>query len=56
MSVPGDRSPSFFSAWLYLPPRVSTDFQVGHPSIVVNNAGVVNGKLILDLKEEDVKK
>jgi NAD(P)-dependent dehydrogenase (short-subunit alcohol dehydrogenase family) len=29
--------------------------QVGHPTIIVNNAGVVQGKLILDLTPEDVK-
>ncbi|BEI80182.1 hypothetical protein CcaverHIS002_0107110 [Cutaneotrichosporon cavernicola] len=29
--------------------------EVGHPSIVVNNAGVVNGKLLLDLTEEEIK-
>lgn len=28
--------------------------EVGHPTILVNNAGVVQGKLILDLKPEDV--
>jgi NADP-dependent 3-hydroxy acid dehydrogenase YdfG len=29
--------------------------QVGDPTIIVNNAGVVKGKLLLDLTEEDVK-
>ncbi|KLT41037.1 NAD(P)-binding protein [Cutaneotrichosporon oleaginosum] len=29
--------------------------EVGHPSIVVNNAGVVNGKLLLDLSEQEIK-
>ena len=29
-------------------------FEVGAPTIVVNNAGVMNGKLILDLEEKDV--
>ncbi|KAL4076192.1 hypothetical protein V8B97DRAFT_49987 [Scleroderma yunnanense] len=28
--------------------------EVGHPTILVNNAGVVQGRLILDLKPEDV--
>ncbi|KAG8900140.1 hypothetical protein FRB99_006214 [Tulasnella sp. 403] len=28
---------------------------LGHPTILVNNAGVVQGKLIVDLSEEDVK-
>lgn len=29
--------------------------EVGHPTVIVNNAGVVQGKLILDLTAEDVK-
>lgn len=29
--------------------------QIGDPTILVNNAGVVKGKLLLDLTEEDVK-
>ncbi|GMK54551.1 hypothetical protein CspeluHIS016_0111370 [Cutaneotrichosporon spelunceum] len=29
--------------------------EVGHPTVVVNNAGVVNGKLLLDLSEEEIK-
>ncbi|WWD08643.1 hypothetical protein V865_006756 [Kwoniella europaea PYCC6329] len=29
--------------------------EVGDPTIIVNNAGVVKGKLLLDLTEEDVK-
>lgn len=29
--------------------------QVGKPTILVNNAGVVQGKLLLDLEPEDVK-
>ncbi|KAI0307095.1 retinal short-chain dehydrogenase/reductase [Multifurca ochricompacta] len=29
--------------------------EVGHPTVLVNNAGVVQGKLILDLSPEDVK-
>jgi len=28
--------------------------QAGHPTIIVNNAGVVKGKLLLDLTEEDI--
>lgn len=29
--------------------------EIGHPTIIVNNAGVVQGKLILDLDPEDIK-
>lgn len=29
--------------------------QVGQPTILVNNAGVAQGKLLLDLEPEDVK-
>ncbi|KIM91192.1 hypothetical protein PILCRDRAFT_168122 [Piloderma croceum F 1598] len=29
--------------------------EIGHPTVLINNAGVVQGKLILDLKPEDVK-
>lgn len=29
--------------------------QIGHPTVLVNNAGVVQGKLILDLTPEDIK-
>ncbi|KAI0254760.1 retinal short-chain dehydrogenase/reductase [Lactifluus subvellereus] len=29
--------------------------EVGHPTVLVNNAGVVQGKLILDLSPEDVR-
>jgi all-trans-retinol dehydrogenase (NAD+) len=29
--------------------------QVGSPTILVNNAGVVKGKLLLDLEEDDIK-
>jgi len=29
--------------------------EVGHPTVLVNNAGVVQGKLILDLSPEDIK-
>lgn len=28
--------------------------QVGDPTILVNNAGVVKGKLLLDLSENDI--
>ncbi|WOO78889.1 Short-chain dehydrogenase/reductase family 16C member 6 [Vanrija pseudolonga] len=31
-------------------------FEVGAPTILINNAGVVNGKLILDLTEDDVRR
>jgi NAD(P)-dependent dehydrogenase (short-subunit alcohol dehydrogenase family) len=30
-------------------------FQIGHPTVLVNNAGVVQGKLILDLSPEDIR-
>lgn len=41
-----------------VPPRGSVfDFpQVGQPTILVNNAGVVQGKLLLDLDPKDVKR
>ncbi|TFK68195.1 retinal short-chain dehydrogenase/reductase [Pluteus cervinus] len=29
--------------------------EIGHPTVLINNAGVAQGKLILDLSEEDVK-
>jgi len=29
--------------------------EIGHPTVLINNAGVVQGKLLLDLKPEDVK-
>lgn len=29
--------------------------QVGDPTIIINNAGVVKGKLLLDLTESDIK-
>lgn len=29
--------------------------EVGHPTILVNNAGVVQGKLLLDLSAEEVR-
>ncbi|EGO02038.1 hypothetical protein SERLA73DRAFT_177744 [Serpula lacrymans var. lacrymans S7.3] len=29
--------------------------EIGHPTMLINNAGVVQGKLILDLNEEDVQ-
>ena len=28
--------------------------QVGDPTIIINNAGVVKGKLLLDLTEQDI--
>lgn len=30
--------------------------QVGDPTIIINNAGIVSGKLLLDLNEEDITK
>jgi len=30
--------------------------QVGEPTIVVNNAGVVKGKLLLDLTAKDIQR
>jgi len=30
-------------------------WQIGHPTVIINNAGVVQGKLILDLSAADVK-
>lgn len=30
-------------------------FQIGHPTVLVNNAGVAQGKLILDLSPEDIR-
>lgn len=30
-------------------------FKIGHPTIVVNNAGVVQGKTIIELEEADVR-
>jgi len=29
--------------------------EIGHPTVIINNAGVVQGKLLVDLTEEDVK-
>jgi short-subunit dehydrogenase len=29
--------------------------EIGHPTVLINNAGVVQGKLILDLSPEDIK-
>lgn len=29
--------------------------QIGHPTVLVNNAGVAQGKLILDLSPEDIR-
>lgn len=36
--------------------QLSVSDQVGNPTMLINNAGVVSGKLILDLEEEDVKR
>jgi len=33
---------------------ISWSLQVGDPTIIVNNAGVFKGKLLLDLTEEDI--
>ena len=38
--------------------RATFDFffqQLGDPTVIINNAGVVQGKLLLDLTAEDVK-
>jgi all-trans-retinol dehydrogenase (NAD+) len=35
---------------------LTASLQVGRPTILVNNAGVVTGKLLLDLTEEDIKR
>ena len=32
-----------------------TLFQIGQPTIIVNNAGVVQGKLLVDLSPEDIR-
>jgi len=29
--------------------------EIGHPTVIINNAGVAQGKLLLDLKPEDIK-
>lgn len=34
--------------------RYSIFPQVGDPTIIINNAGIVSGKLLLDLTEEDI--
>ena len=34
---------------------VSWSMQLGHPTVLINNAGVVQGKRILDLTSEDIK-
>jgi len=33
-----------------------TSLKIGHPTILINNAGVVQGKLLLDLTETEIKK
>lgn len=35
--------------------NVSPDTQVGHPTVIVNNAGVVQGKRIVDLSPNDIR-
>jgi NAD(P)-dependent dehydrogenase (short-subunit alcohol dehydrogenase family) len=35
--------------------RIDRILQLGHPTVLVNNAGVVQGKLILDLSPEDIR-
>ena len=35
--------------------HVDRILQIGHPTVLVNNAGVVQGRLILDLSPEDIK-
>lgn len=32
-----------------------TEAQIGNPTVLVNNAGVIQGKLILNLTEADVQ-
>jgi NADP-dependent 3-hydroxy acid dehydrogenase YdfG len=34
---------------------LTESWQIGHPTVIINNAGVVQGKLILDLTAEDIK-
>ena len=31
------------------------EMKVGHPTVLINNAGVVQGKLLLDLQPDDIK-
>jgi NAD(P)-dependent dehydrogenase (short-subunit alcohol dehydrogenase family) len=35
--------------------HVDRILQIGHPTVLINNAGVVQGKLILDLSPEDIR-
>ncbi len=35
--------------------HINRILQIGHPTVLVNNAGVVQGKLILDLSPEDIR-
>jgi all-trans-retinol dehydrogenase (NAD+) len=35
--------------------KIDTNDQIGDPTIIINNAGVVKGKLLLDLSESDIK-
>jgi len=37
-------------------PRLYSLQKVGEPTILINNAGVVKGKLLIDLTKEDVEK
>jgi hypothetical protein len=39
-----------------LHPWLNLRFQIGSPTMLVNNAGVVSGKLILDLEARDVER
>jgi len=34
---------------------LSHDFQIGEPTILINNAGVAQGKLLIDLSPEDIQ-
>ena len=34
--------------------KAHVEIQVGEPTILVNNAGVIKGKLLLDLSEDDI--
>ena len=34
--------------------KLTSRFQVGEPTMLVNNAGVIKGKLLLDLSEDDI--
>ena len=35
--------------------KIDPNDQIGDPTIIINNAGVVKGKLLLDLTESDIK-